>query len=431
MRNFLTIILIASVGTLSAQQGWNWPEKKNMFDLAQKKQAYYKVLMAQNKHEQALGQLKWLFDNNPNLNQSIYIDGTKCAEESIKWIENKERIIELKDSALWMYDARIEHFGNRASVLDRKAYSAFKYYYKDPSRYPFILSGFGKAFELNGSGISDFNITPYMTIAKYSYDRKLAEMPAEKVLEIHSVLSNILNEKEKRGKDMTDIRNKIDAFLGSSEGLISCDYISTQLVPRLKTNPDDLNTAKKIFTYSLSAKCSDQPYFMSAAETLMKYEPTHGLAKVLGEKWYASGHYEIAYQRFHTALELAQNDQDKFEVLMDKSKTAFKLGQKSQARDHALKALTKSPDAPEPYNLIGDLYFLSFEECAGKQDMVIDRAIYIAAYDMYKKAGNSERMEAARNQFTGIGEIFDGGYEEGQIIEIGCWINEKIVLERR
>lgn len=431
MRNFLAIIFIAFVSALSAQQGWNWPEEKNMFDLAQEKQALYKGLMMEEKYEEALVQLKWLFDNNPSLNPSIYIDGTKCIEEVIKSIENEERVVVLKDSALWMYDARILHFGNKASVLDRKARSTFKYYYKNPAKYPLIISAYEKAFDLNGAGISDFNITPYMTIAKYSYDRRLAEMPAEKVLGIHSMLSNILDEKEKSGKDMTVTRNKIDALLSSLDGLISCEYIAAKLVPRLENNPNDLNTAKKIFTYSLSAKCSDRPYFMDAAETLIKYEPTYTLANVLAEKWYASGDYARAAERFNTALELAQNDQDAYEALMGNAKTSVKLGMKSLARDYAFKALSKKPDATEPYNLIGNLYFLSFDECASKQDIVLDRAIYIAAYEMYRMASNLDRMAAAKEQFPSIEDIFDADYEESQKVKIGCWINIEVTLKRR
>ena len=431
MRNSIAIILILLVFAVSAQQGWNWPENKAMFDVAQEKQAYYKVLMSEGKYEQALDQLNWLYTNNPSLNPSIYIDGTKCAEEVIELIEDKERVLELKDSSLWMYDARILHFGNEASVLDRKAYATFKYYYKNPARYPMIISAFEKAFELNGVGISDFNITPYMTIAKYSYDRKLPEMQSKKVLEIHAMLSSILDEKEKKAKDFTDTRNKIDALLGSLDGLISCEYIAAQLVPRLHTNPGDLNTAKKIFTYSLQAKCSGQPYFMRAAEVLIGHEPTFGLARVLGEKWYASGEYEKASKNFDTALALSENEKNKFEALMGKAKIATKLGQKIEARDFAREALANNPEAREPYNLIGNLYFSSFADCAGEEDMVLDRATFIAAYEMYSKASNFEQMAAAREQFPSIDEMFTGNYEEGQKIKVACWINTEVTLRRR
>jgi len=431
MKSILFIFLLLQVAVLQAQQGWNWPEDEKMYNLAQEKQAYYKVLMGQGQYTEALRQLKWLFDNNANLNPSIYIDGTKCAEEAMKSNDNIARIAELQDSALWMYDARIENFGNESSVLDRKAYTAFKYYYKTPAKYPLLIELFDQVFNLNGAGISNFNLTPYMMVAKYSYERKLKEMPAEKVLDTHTTLSNILDEKEKAGDDMEDTRNKIDAFLSSIDGLLSCEYIENQLVPRLEANPDDLNTAKKIFSYSLQAKCSNQPYFMMAAETVGRYQPSFSLANVLGNKWYNSGDYTKALSQFTTANELAENNLDSFEALMGQARSASKLEQKRKARSFAREALNKKPGAKEAYNLIGNLYFGSFEECAGKKDIVLDRAVYIAAYNMYKKAGNTEQMEASLSQFPGIDEIFIGGYEEGQELSIGCWINEKVKLERR
>ena len=55
----------------TAQNGWNWPEKKELFDLAQEKQAYYKVLMKQSDFQMALDELQWLYDNNANLNPFV------------------------------------------------------------------------------------------------------------------------------------------------------------------------------------------------------------------------------------------------------------------------------------------------------------------------------------------------------------------------
>ncbi|MCP4458001.1 MAG: hypothetical protein GY816_08255 [Cytophagales bacterium] len=425
----ISLLLVATIS--QAQPGWNWPEDEKMYDMAQEKQAYYKVLMGQDKYVQALEQLKWLYSNNPNLNPSIYIDGTKCLETIIKSTEDMARINVLQDSALWMFDARIVHFGNEASVLDRKAYTAFKYHYKTASRYPLLIELFDKAYELNGAGISNFNLTPYMLITKYSYERKLDEMPREKVLDIHSTISNILDLKEKAGVDMTDTRNKIDAFLSSIEGLLDCQYIESQLVPRLEANQDDLNIAKKIFSYSLQAKCSDQPYFMMAAETISRNEPSFALAKVLGDKWYNRGDYTKAMAQFTSATELAENNQDVFDALMGQAKSASKLGKKSQARSFARRALEKKSGAKEAYDLIGNLYFSSSAECNEGESRVLDRANFIAAHAMYKKSGNTSQMAASQSQFPSISEIFEEGYEEGDVIAVGCWINETVKLQRR
>lgn len=97
----------------------------------------------------------------------------------------------------------------------------------------------------------------------------------------------------------------------------------------------------------------------------------------------------------------------------------------------AYEALSVNPDAREAYNLIGNLYFSSFEECKGGESKVKDRAIFIVAYKMYEKAGNTEQMAASKEQFPSIEEIFSEGFNEKEKITVDCWINESAVLQRR
>ena len=104
-----------------AQSEWNWPEDEALLMISQEKQAYYQILMLQEKYDHALSTLKWLYNSAPDLNPSIYIDGTKCIEEILKSTQDENRIAQLRDSSLWMYDVRMAHFGNKASTIDRKA----------------------------------------------------------------------------------------------------------------------------------------------------------------------------------------------------------------------------------------------------------------------------------------------------------------------
>ena len=60
-----------------------------------------------------------------------------------------------------------------------------------------------------------------------------------------------------------------------------------------------------------------------------------------------------------------------------------------------------------------------------------DRAVFIAAYDMYRKAGNAKGMEDAKSQFPSIGEIFEEGMQEGDKITLSCWVKESVVLQKR
>lgn len=428
-----TLLVFVSAFSFS-QEGWNWPEDPNMKTLAMEKQAYYKLLIAQSKHEEAMDPLNWLYENNPNLNPSIYIQGVDCLEEIIKETSDKERKERLQDSLLWMYDQRIEHFDNDASTMDRKAYDAFRLYYRTPSKYPMLYDIYSKAYEMNGPEISTFNLNPYMLLAKQYHLSSPDEMPAEKVLDIHSQISDIIDIKRKNGESASKLdkeQSKTDAWLSSIPGILTCEFIEGKLVPKFRANPADLNTAKMIFKYSLEAKCTDQPYFLEASEPVFKEMPSFTLASAIGNKYLASGEVNKGLQYHTEALKLATTSEEKYSAFMGQAVAHSKLGNKSRSRAMAYEALSAKPGSKEAYNLIGNLYFTSFDDCKGEKSQVQDRAIFIAAYDMYKKSGNSAQMAAAKEQFPSIEDIFNEGKEEGDQITIGCWINTTVNLQRR
>ena len=65
------------------------------------------------------------------------------------------------------------------------------------------------------------------------------------------------------------------------------------------------------------------------------------------------------------------------------------------------------------------------------EDMVKDRIVFIAAHEMYVRGGNSAKISNAKSQFPSKEEIFSNNYEKGQVMTVGCWINEAIKLESR
>lgn len=425
-------IFITSVAI--AQPGWNWPEDESKKSMSVEKQAFYKVLMAQSKYDEAIQPLNWLYENNPNLNQSIYIDGVKCLTSMVKVVDDESRKQQLQDSILWMFDMRMEHFDNDAATLDRKAFEAFKMYYNTSDKYPMLAELYGKAYELNGPEISYFNMNPYMMLATRYYKIDPEKMPAEKVLDIHTQISDIIESQKKNGGNLERLEKeqaKVDGFLGSVGDILNCTFIEEKLVPKFRENAADIGTAKKIFKYSLGAKCTDQPYFLEASETVFKSQPTFELAKVLASKYTASEEYEKALQYHDESMNLASNDDDKAEALLGKAVISSKLGRKAAARKYAYESLSAKPGNGDAFNLIGNLYFTSYKECQGGESKVLDRAVFIAAYKMYEKAGNKDQMAACKEQFPSIEEIFNEGKEEGGSITVGCWINETVPLMRR
>lgn len=417
-----------------AQDGWSWPENEELAAQAKEKQAYYKILIATSEHSKALKELNWLYENNPNLHQTIYIEGVDCIEEIMKSVDDKEREQQLKDSILWMYDQRIEYFDNDANTMDRKAYQAFQLFYKTPSKYPMLADLYARAYDMNGPEISDFNLNSYMLLAKLYYQRDPENMPAEKVLDIHTQISDVIEMKRKSGGNADRLKkeqDKTDAWLSSIDGILTCEFIEEKLVPKFRENPTDLATAKKIFKYSVQAKCTDQPFFLEASEPVFKEQPTYTLGNAIGSRYLAKGDLNKSLEYYEQAANLATEPEDKFSALMGQATVNSKKGNKTRARALAYQALSAKPGSADAYNLIGNLYFTSFDDCAGAKSKVLDRGVFIAAYNMYEKAGNSSQMSAAKDQFPSKEEVFTESYETGQNITVGCWINETVSIKTR
>jgi len=428
------LLAVINIVCASAQEGWNWPEDPELNALAKEKQAYYKLLLAQDKYAEAIVALNWLYENNPNLHQTIYIEGESTLEKILENVEDKERQKRLKDSVIWMYDQRIEYFDNDGNTMDRKAYQAFQFYYKDPTKYPVLADLYAKAYEMNGVDISNFNLNSYMLLAKLYHQKKPDEMPAEKVLDIHTTISDIIEQKRNNGENRERLdkeQDKTDAWLSSIKGILTCEFIESKLVPKFREDPTDLATAKKIFKYSVQAKCTSEPYFLEASEPVFNEKPSFTLANAIGSRYLASGDLAKSLDYFDQAATLATTSEEKFDALMGQATINSKKGNKTRSRTLAYEALSAKPGSSEAYNLIGNLYYGSYDDCKGEKSRVLDRVVFIAAYDMYQKAGNKRQMQACKEQFPSIEEIFNENYEEGQNITVGCWINQTVSLKRR
>jgi len=57
--------------------------------------------------------------------------------------------------------------------------------------------------------------------------------------------------------------------------------------------------------------------------------------------------------------------------------------------------------------------------------------VYLAAYDMYAKAGDGQKMASAKAQFPSVTELFELNWKEGESHSISCWVAETVVLRTR
>lgn len=426
------ILLYARLFIVSAQNTtWNWGEQP---EVAKEKNVLYGDALKVKNYQAALAPLHWLLTNTPDLNPSIYINGVKIYEGLIKQETDPIKKEEYIQKGLMLHDKRIEIYGDKGKIKERKAFFAYTYYSQNKEKYPYLFELYTKIFKQYGDKMNPGNLVAYMNTL-YKYRLTGGELSDAEVIEIYSNISETLGNQKSKAEGNKKAKydtyaGQVDRLLTATKVEISCEFVETNLGPKLDDG-DDLNLAKKIFHLLLQGKCMDSPLALKVAGIIQAEEPTYGIAKFMAQKNSVEGNDEESIRYFKEAAELTEENAEKAEAYVSIAKILSGNGQKSEARNNARRALSYEPSYSEAYKLIGDLYMTSFEQCAGKESKVEDRAIFIAAYEQYRKAGYSTGMANAKAQFPSIDEIFSEGKEEGQSITIGCWINTTVTLERR
>jgi len=434
MKNIL-ILLLTSLMVVQAfaqrdpNNVWNWPEDRAT---AEEKNVLYSDYVRSEEYAGAVEPLEWLIEKAPNLNPSIYINGAKIYERLAEVEENDAKKLGYQERALDMYDLRIKYFNNEVEVLNRKTFTAYKYYKSRSSKYVELKELFDKTFEVVGYEVFDNNLMAYMDVVR-RYKLANKEIGDEEILDIYSTITEIIDFKIKQGRDeerLKTISDHVDKILAATID-VECDFVEKNLGPKLAANPDDSKLAKKIFQLMLTGKCTNSPLALQAAEVVHAVEPSFGLAKFIASRSQLDKNYDKAYQHYLQAIDLADDKGKRAEAYLDMARLKVLQGAKESARTFSYKAINENSGLKQAYSLLGNIYMSSYENCREGISRVQDRAIFIAAYEMYSRAGDISGMNNAREQFPSMEEIFTEGKEVGEVVTVGCWINETVQLDRR
>ena len=425
---FTGLLGLLFFSTANAQ--WNWPDDKAT---AEEKNALYTDNFKQGNYRAAANHLSWLLANAPNLNKSIYINGVKIYNGLAGEATDNAKKIAFQDSVLLLYDLRIKYFGDEGKVLNRKAFDAYKYYKGDKDRYEELFMLFKSTFELNGNKVMDMNLLPYMDIIR-RYKISDGNISDQEVLDIYEEIVKITNYKIMTVKKNVDrlkiILDKINELLVQTID-VDCEFVKNTLGPKLEAEPDNLKLAKNILRLSFAGKCMELEVSIKAAKIVQKNEPRFGLAKLIGQSAAARKDYVTAVTYLEESIELTDDNTQKGDSYYALAIIQSNLDRNVSARDFARKAVSADPTKKEAYKLIGNLYYNSFNDCKKGVNPIHDKAIYIAAYDMFKRAGDSSGMSRARQQFPTMEEIFTWDMKVGDTYKVGCWINQTVSIQKR
>lgn len=389
--------------------------------------------MSVKSYEGAINAIQWLEKNAPQLYDGLYINGYKAYEEMAKKEQNKAQKEVYLDSMMYFYDKKEERFELTDREKNNRAYRYYKYWKSNKSKIGKGMDAYAIAYENIGEVINN-NLVSYMDMSR-RFRAYGNEFSNEEVLEVYTKVMAAIEAKELNGGDT----EKLERYRPVVNGLLTqiigddlnCEFINNNLAPPLD-HEEDIKLAKKVFGLLLGQGCADSPYYIKSALMIQKVEPTTGLAKAIAQKYYKEGDLANASSFYMEAVNMEEDYDKKADLYLDLAKLNLSSKNKNQARMYALEAAKLDGETKkEAYSFIGDLYMNSFNDCKKNVSQIDDRAVFMAAYDMYYKAADYDGMNNAKAQFPTVSDVFTANKQEGDPIQVGCWINVSTKIKTR
>lgn len=431
----LTVMVLTSLTAFSQCKEFKWPEDKAK---AEEQVAIYGDALKQKNYRGATAGLQWMMKNAPQWNTKLYIDGAEIYNGLASAEKDPAKKQVLVDSLMMMYDLRIVNCGDEVNVLNRKAIYAAVYNGQNKDKTAEVLALYDKVYEISGNNVLDNNLLTYMQVVQLNV-ALLKNLSEDQILQRYDKLSGVIDVKIKKAQaenKQADVdrlkktKSSVDDILIKLVK-VDCPFVKKNLEPKFRQNPNDLVLAKKIFQFMTTGGCVDDPLWLESAEVIHKESPDYGLAKNMGKVYAKNGNMTKAEELINESVTLATSPQDKAEAYLIQGDLLAQKGSKSAARESYRKAIAADGSSKEGYEKIGDLYLGSFKDCQKGTSLAEDRLVYIAAYEMYVKSGNQQKINQARAQFPSVTELFELNWKEGESKTISCWVGETVVLKTR
>lgn len=416
----------------SAESEWNWGDKPME---AKGKWAMLSRNAEIGDYKKASVAAKWLLQNAPQLNEALYIYAAMVYENLERTAASPVKKQTFQDSVLYVYDARMETFGNKAEVLNRKGLVAFYYLTNRKERIDDLYNMYKEILTLNGERTYASNLSCYMYLI--SLKRRDNTLTDQQVFDVYNKMTEVFEYQLKAYKSdpaqtqqIMSYKENVDKVLASTVK-VDCDFVRTNFGPKFETSPD-LGTAHKIYNLMGKERCTTDPLFISATEFILAEQPTPELYEMLGKVHKSQEQYAEAIANLEKAVEIQEEAAKKADYLLEIADIYSRQGQKSNARSYARKAAaTSGTSASKAYIMIGDLYFNSYKQCTEAGNALQSRLVFIAAYEQYQKAGAMQKMEASKQQFPSMEDLHLRSKNVGDVINTGCWIGENVKLQTR
>jgi len=388
----------------------------------------YSEFYKQENYKDAMKGWRTALEVCPGSSKNLYIRGDKMIEffrDKYEKEGNEVKMNAMVDTLLWLYDLRIENFGEEGKVLGTKGVDMMKYRKDDPKAAYDVLI---KSYNLEGNNFSPSAVV-YLFVAKYyMYAKKLTTK--EELLELYPKLADVVDynvaNNEKYGSTYEKAGENLEKYFAKVADCADLIELFTPKFDEIKTDAKALKSLMKILD---KRGCNDEDLYLNAAIALNNIEPdataSYGIAigKLKREK------YSEAIEFFKKSIELREDNNENYDAYINMAKANLISKEFQNTKIAASKALEIKSNSGEALILIGDAYGYGGKSC-GKNECD-DKAGWWLAYDYYMRANSDEsvsdkaskKLAQAKEQFPSKENCFFYSLSDGDTYTFeGCWI---------
>ena len=472
-KQFLLIVsLLAAVGTF-AQNGitnaYRFGQGEDSIKCINAISVY--SLNLQNKsYAEAYPQWKEVFTNYPVARVDTYTKGEQLLKALIAATTDEAKKAEYINELMGLYDQQMKYIDklqeitktplSAGAVLGKRALAYISYVPKASldSAYNML----SKSVNME-KGMSEYVITQqFMKMSAQKYKANKAahgEQIIQDYLDASTYVVEVLDKyneriefytnKYKETSDPKDsvradgfgkmidaariARSNIDAYFINS-GAASCQDLDTIYSPKIEANKDNIDYLNKVINVMSMLKCTEQDAYLTASEYALAINPTAKAAMGVGFRYFKKGEIDKAMELFDQAISLETSVTNKAEMCYKAAVVNYSQKKYAKAREYAQQAIDLNSKYGMPYILIAQCYAASPN---WHSDAVMNKCTYFLVLDKLNRAkavDPSVAKEAQKyiNSYSthtpAAEDLFMQGYNKGQAITIGGWINERTTI---
>ena len=396
----------------------------------------YREFFKHSNYKDAIGPWRAVFSECPASSEKMYVDGVQMYR---KLIESsgiaEDRMQEMIDTLMLIYDRRAEYFGGEGNVLGRKGIDRLRYRRDNIESIQTAYDELKKSIEIDKTKSRDAVMITFIS-ASITLN-KAGKITDDQAIEDYFMVTEIIDKLLSRSSRWPRAKATIDENVLNS-GILTCEALNNYFQPQFDANSNDKDLLDKIIKFYTATGCDRTDLYVAASEKLYEIEPgpesAHNIAILLiGKSEYDKA---AGYLKEAVAGQGIENEV-KAEWYYELAIVSSATDKYCDAISYAKEAVALKSDYGKAYILLGDAFIHSRENLGGEFEQ---RTAFWAAADQYAKGKSvdaSVAEEASRkiseyaSQYPNSEEVFFRDLNDGDSYHVKGCINEYTTVRGR